>query len=94
MKKILWIVDVAGWAYHNRAVAIAKELPGYEHVFLIYPVDGFDLFALMDADLIVCPDPRVLVYYPNVYTGPTVLIANAPKLFRINPDEVCSLERQ
>ena len=93
MKKILWIVDVEGWAYYNRAVAIAKELPQYGHRFLIYPVDGFGLI-IMDVDLVVCPDPRVLVYYSKVYTGPTVLIANAPKLFRINPDEVCSLESQ
>lgn len=32
MKKILWIVDGVGWGYDILSAAIAKELPGYEHV--------------------------------------------------------------
>ena len=91
MKKILWIVDVLGWAYHNRATALAKEMPQYTHEFLVYSTDGFGCFN-MDADLIVCPDPRILKYYNYFYIGPTALIANAPKLFRINLNEPCSLE--
>ena len=91
MKKILWIVDVAGWAYMNRAIAMAREMPQYIHEFMEYPKTGFMPILFFDPHLIVCPDPRVLEQY-RIWNGPTVLIANAPKLFRIDPNEPCSLE--
>lgn len=34
MKKILWLIDGVGWGYDILSAAIAKELPGYEHVFV------------------------------------------------------------
>ena len=92
MKKILWIVDVLGWAYHNRATVLAKEMPQYEHHFMEYPKAGFMPILFFDPHLIVCPDPRILCRFIDEYKGPTVLIANAPKLFRINLNEPCSLE--
>ena len=34
MKKILWLIDGVGWGYDILSAAIAKELPGFEHVML------------------------------------------------------------
>ncbi|HUV64901.1 MAG TPA: hypothetical protein VMW24_13465 [Sedimentisphaerales bacterium] len=78
MKPIIaWIVDQPGWAYDNRARAIAARLPQYDHRILCYSREG--LGHLFGADLVVCPDPRLIPYFgasPRV-----VLHINAVKIF-------------
>lgn len=67
MKQICWIADVPGWAYDNRARALMKQLPGYEHVVIYNIVQRFDeaIVPLSNADIIVCPDPRILCFVPS-----------------------------
>lgn len=81
MPKILWIADVEGWAYDNRAKALSLALPGYEHAIVYDIVKRFDeaLPHLSTADLIVCPDPRVLCFLPG--RANVVQHLNALKIF-------------
>ena len=64
---ILWIADVEGWAYDNRAKALSKALPGYQHKIAYNIVQRFGeyLTDLVNADIIVCPDPRILCFLPS-----------------------------
>ncbi len=77
MKTIAWIIDVPGWAYDNRARGIARCLPQYQHRFIEYPKEGF--LRLLGADVIVCPDPRVLPCFGACQK--VVLNLNAIKIF-------------
>jgi hypothetical protein len=74
---IAWIVDVPGWAYAGRAEAIAQCLPQYEHRFVIYSQVGFA--PLVGADIVVCPDPRLLPFFGA--SKNVVLNLNAVKIF-------------
>jgi hypothetical protein len=82
MKTICWIVDVSGWAYDNRARAIAKALPGYQHIIVVNIVRNLvDCAAdLLNADIIVCPDPRILGFVPGRKN--VILHLNAEKIFK------------
>lgn len=82
--KICWIVDVPGWAYDNRRRAVASRLRGYAHsvVFDVVRRTGDALPLLSEADIIVCPDPRVLPFVPG--HDKVVLNLNAVKLFGID----------
>lgn len=79
--KICWIVDVAGWAYDNRRRAVAARLGGYIHsvAFDVVRRPGEALPLMSEADVIVCPDPRVLPLVPGHHK--VVLNLNAVKLF-------------
>ena len=82
MKTIVWIVDVPGWAYNNRAMRIKRHLPDYNHVivFNIVRERGKALNVIRTADVIVCPDPRLLKLLP--YDGRIVQNVNAIKIFK------------
>ncbi len=81
MKTIAWIYDTPGWAYSNRAEALARQLPGYVHRFVNPYQQGF--LSLLGADIIVCPDPRLLPYFG---AGPKVVLnINAVKIFARTP---------
>jgi len=78
MKPIIaWLVDQPGWAYANRARNIARRLPRYEHRIICYSREG--LGRLFGADLVVCPDPRLLPFFGA--SQAVVLNLNAPKIF-------------
>lgn len=52
-------------------------MPGYEHEIVCYPAQGFA--PLIEADIVVCPDPRILRCLP---VGPVIVQhLNAIKLF-------------
>ncbi len=50
--KICWLVDVKGWAFENRAKAISRLLPNYEHDVVMLKKDN--IVALDDYDIIIC----------------------------------------
>jgi len=58
--KILWMSDVPGWAYHNRATVLAAMLGNYDHYVL--PVGGMpqDMFVKLIGD--IKPDITVLMH--------------------------------
>jgi len=78
---ICWLVDVPGWAYDKRARMMTAALPHYEHVRLFNIVANYAtaLPVMSKADIIVCPDPRILPYVPG--RDNVVLNLNAPKIF-------------
>ena len=83
---IAWLVDVPGWAYDNRARRIARALPDYRHerYFNIVKAIGMgaDPVAILNqADVIVCPDPRLLVLLPEKMKRKIVQSLNAVKIF-------------
>ena len=80
-KKIAWIADQPGWAYDNRARNISALLPQYEHEIIMNPLANYSdaIVAMARADLIVCPDPRLLPYFP--YRDNVLLHINAIKIF-------------
>ena len=79
--KVVWIADQPGWAYHNRALAISAALPGYEHEVVMNPMAEFNsaLIRLAAADLIICPDPRLLPFLP--WREKIIQHVNAVKIF-------------
>jgi hypothetical protein len=79
MKVVAWLTDAPGWAYENRARALAACLPQYEHRFVMYPRVGF--LPLLGADIVVCPDPRVLPYFGAC--AKVVQNVNAVKIFGV-----------
>ena len=81
MTKILWIADTEGWAYDNRAKGISKALPDYQHTIVYNIVKRFDeaLMPLAQADIIICPDPRILCFIPS--RDNVVQHLNAVKIF-------------
>ena len=83
MKTVLWIVDVPGWAYDNRANMLCHHLPedSYLHIVWEYPLLGLKPIKKVLPDIVVCPDPRLLSFLAGIYDGPVVLNLNAPKLF-------------
>jgi hypothetical protein len=83
MTRIAWITDVPGWAYDNRAVNLSQAMPGYDHLIVAYPNAGFEVCR--SADIVVCPDPRVLGLLPNDM-GRVVLNLNAVKIFEVKDD--------
>ncbi len=50
--KICWLCDCKGWAFENRAKALSKLLPGYEHDIVI--LRKAEMLALDEYDIIVC----------------------------------------
>ncbi len=80
--KICWIADVPGWAYDHRCRAVSALMPAYSHsiVFDVVRRTGDALLAMSEADVIVCPDPRVLPLVPGPHK--VVLHLNAIKLFK------------
>ena len=80
--KICWIADVPGWAYDNRRRAVAARMPGYAHsvVFDVVRRTGDAFMSMSEADVVVCPDPRVLPFVPG--RRKVVLNLNAIKLFK------------
>lgn len=50
--KICWLVDTKGWAFENRAKAISRMLPDYEHEVAVLGPDSMINFD--DFDIIVC----------------------------------------
>jgi len=79
--KICWIADVPGWAYDNRHRTVAARMPGYSHsvVFDVVRRTLDALPSMSEADIIVCPDPRVLPFVPG--RAKVVLHLNAWKIF-------------
>jgi len=59
--KILWLIDVVGWAYHNRARAISAKLDNYDHVVLsvskMLKVVFWQKIAAIKPDVIVLMHP-------------------------------------
>jgi hypothetical protein len=80
-KSILWIADVPGWAYDNRAKAIASRLPEFSHTIVYDIVKNWDsVFPLVAAaDIVVCPDPRLLPRLP--FLNRVLQHINAIKIF-------------
>lgn len=80
-KKIAWIADQPGWAYDNRAQRLSALLPHYEHEVVMNPLanHGESLIRMAGADIIVCPDPRLLPFIP--YRKKVILHLNAIKIF-------------
>ncbi len=77
MKRIVWITDQPDWAYNVRAEAISRLLPQYEHRIVCYSREGFR--RIEGADIVVCPDPRLL---PFIGATPKVALnVNAVKIF-------------
>jgi hypothetical protein len=78
---IAWIADQPGWAYDNRAKRLSALLPEYDHVIVMNPMarHGESLVRLASADLIVCPDPRLLPVLP--WRDNVLLHLNALKIF-------------
>lgn len=55
MKTILWIYDLKGWAYWNRAHKLAEQMPQYEHKYIGMRERYSKLqTAMNEVDLIVC----------------------------------------
>ena len=51
--KICWLIDTEGWAFENRAKAISRLLPDYEHE--IIKMNSWEsMHKLGKADIIVC----------------------------------------
>lgn len=85
---IAWIVDVPGWAYDNRAKRIERALSDYHHVrFFNMPVTiglngkPFMMWIIDQADVIVCPDPRLLKFFTKEMRSKIVQNLNAIKIF-------------
>ena len=80
--KVVWLADVPGWAYHNRAKRLIERLPAFDHVIVFNAAKfiGKALQATRDADVIVCPDPRLLRIFP--WRGNVVQSVNAIKIFK------------
>lgn len=81
---IAWIVDQPDWAYAKRARGIAAQLPQYGHRIVVYSQVGLN--PIWGADIIVCPDPRLLRFFwpPRasiMQDTKLVLNLNAPKIF-------------
>ena len=80
--KICWIADSPGWAYENRARAVSALMGGYTHKIVLNVVRDLSgcIGAMSEADVIVCPDPRIMPLVPG---GEKVLLhLNAVKIFR------------
>ena len=78
---IAWIADQPGWAYHNRARGVSALLPQYEHEIIMNPMADVNksLIRMAGADLVVCPDPRLLPFLP--FRDNVILHINAVKIF-------------
>ena len=50
--KIAWLCDCKGWAFENRAKAISKLLPDYEHEIRVLKTE--ESFNFDDFDIVVC----------------------------------------
>lgn len=79
--KIYWLADQPGWAYDNRARAVSALLPDYDHEIIMNPLARHkeSLIKLATADIIVCPDPRLLPFLP--FRDNVILHLNAIKIF-------------
>jgi hypothetical protein len=75
------LADQPGWAYHNRANAISALLPDFEHHVILNPMACYTdaLLSMAATDLIICPDPRLLPFFP--FSDKTILHVNAIKIF-------------
>lgn len=82
MIRILWLADQPGWAYFNRAKHVGGACEGYEHTVVLDLVRNFGqaIELLTEADIIVCPDPRLLPFLAAWYDK-IVLNLNAIKIF-------------
>jgi len=80
-KKLLWLADQPGWAYDNRAKVISKLLPDFDHAICMNPMaaPAAAMVAMCHADLIICPDPRLIPYFP--FSHKVLLHLNAIKIF-------------
>lgn len=58
--KILWLVDVPGWAYHNRATGLAAKLTNYEHIILMVSRMTRNVFWQKIVD--ITPDITVMMH--------------------------------
>jgi len=76
---VAWITDQPGWAYDNRAQTLSRLMPGYEHRTVCYSHVGFA--GVQGADVIVCPDPRILPCFQDREN--VVLHVNAIKIFAV-----------
>lgn len=79
--KIIWLADQPGWAYDNRATAISGLLSDFDHKIVLDPVRNYSkaIMAIASADLLICPDPRLMAYLPM--GSKTILHLNAIKIF-------------
>lgn len=80
-KQVLWIADVPGWAYDNRAKQIASRLSSYSHTIIYDIIKNWDsvMPLVAAADIVVCPDPRLLKMLP--FTNRVLQHVNAIKIF-------------
>ena len=83
---IAWLVDVPGWAYDIRAKRIERALPDFRHQRYFNIEKSIQMKAdpipiINRADVIVCPDPRLLVLFPEKMKRKIVLNLNAIKIF-------------
>lgn len=54
---VYWFCDMPGWAYEQRAKALAQKLPGYVHRFIYYwayKTDEERKAAVREADIVIC----------------------------------------
>ena len=79
--KLLWLADQPGWAYDNRAKTVSALLPDFEHEICMNPMADHAgaMVAMCHADLIICPDPRLIPFFP--FSHKMVLHVNAIKIF-------------
>jgi len=55
LKTILWIYDVKGWAYWNRAHKIAEKMPQYKHEYISTTASFGEVKTESDnANIVVC----------------------------------------
>jgi hypothetical protein len=80
-KQIVWIADVPGWAYDNRAKQIASRLSDYSHLIIYDIVKNWEkaMPLVAGADIVVCPDPRILNMLP--FKKRVLQHVNAIKIF-------------
>ena len=83
---IAWLVDVPGWAYDIRSRRIERALPDYRHqryfnIEKAIMMKADPISILNQADVIVCPDPRLLVLFPEKMKRKIVQNLNAIKIF-------------
>lgn len=84
---IAWLVDVPGWAYDNRARRIERALPDYRHeryfnIEKAIMMGANPISIINQADVIVCPDPRLLMLFSDKTKCKVVQNLNAIKLFK------------
>ncbi len=72
-KKVVWIIDVPGWAYDANVKQISQKLPQYQHQ-IVYGVQGVNESDLLTADIIVNVLPHYLTHCSQYYRKTIVIL--------------------